>query len=137
MSDKEPDSHANQSTLIIVAGVAIILGLTVVLIIGVSAVFFDLDHADGTPPETQWTLQQSDPPVLMHEGGDAVECSRIRVTGDLGSGETLCEYFGDGIISQGDSAELMAINGDTGLLSLTWEDIELNTTITIFEERFE
>lgn len=137
MSDTVPEPNANQSTIIIVVGVAIILGLTVVLIMGVSAVFFDLDHDDGSPPQTQWTLEQTDPPVLMHDGGDAVDCSRIRVTGDLGSGETLCEYFGDGIISEGDSAVLMPINGDTGLLSLTWKDVELNRTITIFEERFE
>lgn len=130
MSDIGSEFASNDRLKSVIVGVAIVLVVTVLMIAGGSAVLFDLEP-DETPPETKWDLEWTDPPVLTHDGGDAVNCEQVIVTGDLGSGETLCEYFSEDVITEGDSAELMPIEGKTGNLSLTWQNSDGEITVPI------
>lgn len=133
MSTDENGSTPSHRPTTVIVGFVVIIALTLVIAAGVSVVFFELEPDEG-PPEIHWTLEQSDPLVLTHDGGDAIECDRILITGDFGSGETLCEYFESEVITEGDSAELMSTDGQSGLFSLTWQDVNLDQNITIFEE---
>lgn len=134
MAASDPGDAVHQPRRLSVAiGVAIILGLTLVLVVGVSAVLFELDANDDGPPEVLWEFDPSDPPVLTHDGGDTVECDRVFVGGDLGSGASLCTYFDGETISEGDSAELTPVGNETGQIVLEWEDREIDQRIELTE----
>lgn len=134
MQPTDPGDHGHAPTRLTVAvGVGIILALTLVLAAGVGGLLFDLDPQEPGPPEVLWDLEDSDPPVLTHVDGESVECDRLFVGGELGSGLSLCEYFDSDIISEGDSAELMPIDGESGSIVLEWYDAETDQLLAVHE----
>lgn len=134
MSDDGIGSASQQPNRLSTAiGVAIILALTLLLVAGVGAVLFDLEPDEGGPPEVAWEVEAADPPVLIHNGGDDVDCERVLLGGTLGTGENLCTYFDGPVISDGDSAELEGITPRNGTIVLKWEYTETGQIIEFTE----
>lgn len=134
MTDLEPgDADQQPQRLSLIVGVTILLAFTLVLVIAVGGVLFDFAEDEGTPPEVNWEFEPSDPPVLTHGGGDSVDCDRIFLGGDLGTGESLCTYFDGDVISEGDSTSLMPVGNTTGTITLEWEDRETGQVYPLVE----
>lgn len=115
-----------------ITGVVIILVVTLMLTAVVGLLLFDFTE-DEPVPEVVWSLSNGDVPVLHHQGGDAVNCERIFIEGDHGSGEDLCTYFEEDIIQEGDSAALMDTGGEAGSIVLAWHDVETDRTLPIIQ----
>ncbi len=131
--DGDTDTSAGVNSISVAVGVGIILGLTLLLVVGVGTVLFELESDEGGPPEVDWQVDPSDPPVLHHRGGDSVDCERIIITGDFTDGETLCEYLDGDVMQEGDSATLMPLGGGSGTITLEWHDVETGRITPITE----
>lgn len=130
-SVEPPTTRSNR--LAVVGGVLIILAVTAALVVGTGVMLFNLDRSDGGPPEVAWQVEGDNPPHLVHGGGDPVECERLFIAGDLGSGESLCVYFDTSPITEGDTAALWSLEDRSGSFVLQWEDTDTGQVYDLTE----